>query len=734
MLHELLIVDGNLEMRSLLHRAVANLDATVTEAASGAEALRVMRSRPVDIALIDLGLPDMSGLQVLSELRRLAPDAHLIVVSGDPSEGARLRSFGTGADDFVQKPFSGAELAARVAVGMRRRRDRAEGRLTFDDLHIDLSARQVEVAGTSIALRRLEFDLLAHLALHPGHMFSREDLLRAVWGSSADFQGPATVTEHVRRIRNKLDALAQEGGWIETVQGSGYRFRERPGVPRPVHPLATELLAKRVPVEVVINLEDGTVIDLSDGAVEFFGALTSEEIIGRSFTDRVAPLSVEAVQLRRERARRGDWPEPEEIFLQRLDGIPVAAQIVSTLARRGDHDVANVSILAANSRRSELLQSVLTGVTSEVADAVIVTDAAYRIRSLNPAAELMYGWAESDVIGHPITDVIAWPSDADRLQGTRDALDERDKWAGEAWQRCRDGEMIRVRGTVTTLLAPDGQPFAVVAVNRRIDSAAIPAASPSVGQLDVDLLAAIDHGQVVPYYQPIVRLHDRHIIGYEALARWELDDGNILGADEIIPYAESADLIIPLGSAILEAACADLARWHAAGHNLQLAVNVSAKQLADPAFPELVAGCITRHNLPAGSVWIEVTETSLIEDVRRASASLAVVAAAGARIAIDDFGAGWASLTYLRAFPVSGLKIDRTFVHELATGGTDEIIVRAILRLARELSLDVIAEGIESELQSEALRALGCTVGQGFLLGRPAPASEVARAVGCRAD
>ncbi|MDP9441366.1 MAG: response regulator, partial [Actinomycetota bacterium] len=407
--HELLIVDDNLELRSLLHRVVANLDATVTEAASGADALRVMRSRPVDIALIDLGLPDMSGLQVLGELRRLAPDAHLIVVSADPSEGARLRSFSAGADDFVQKPFSGAELTARVVVGMRRRRDRAEGRLTFDDLHIDLSARTVEVAGTPVHLRRLEFDLLAHLALHPGHTFSREDLLRAVWGSSAEFQGAATVTEHVRRIRNKLAALAQEGGWVDTVQGSGYRFRERLGVPPLVQPLATELLAKHELVQIVINLEDGTVLDLSEGAVKFFGALTSEEIIGRPGIDRVAPVSVDAARLRRERGRRGDCPEPEEIFLQRLDGVRIAAQIVTTLARHGDHDVAKLNISPANSSRSDLLQSVLTGVTSEVADAVVITDAAYRIRSLNPAAELLYGWAESEVIGQPLTDVLAWP-------------------------------------------------------------------------------------------------------------------------------------------------------------------------------------------------------------------------------------------------------------------------------------------------------------------------------------
>lgn len=724
MRHELLIIDDNLEVRSLLRRAVGDLDVAVTEAASGAEALTMMRSRPVDIALIDLGLPDMSGIQVLGELRRLATDAHLIVVSGDPSERARLRSFSAGADDFVQKPFSIVELAARVAVGMRRRRGRAEGRLSFDDLHIDLSTREVDVGGTPINLRRLEFDLLAHLALHPGHAFSREDLLRAVWGSSAEFQAAATVTEHVRRIRNKLAALAEEGGWIETVQGSGYRFRERLGVPPLVQPLATEMLARREPVEVVVDLDDGTLIAISDGAVDLFGALTSEELIGRFATDHVAPASLDTVIGRMEQARRGDCPEPTEILLQRLDGIPVAAQLVTVLDRQEGHDVARVTISAANSQRSDLLQSVLTGVTSEVADAVIITDAAYRIRSLNPAAELLYGWSQAEVIGQPLTDVIAWPNEASAPPSARDMGHQRAVWAGETRQRRRTGETIWVRGTVTTLRSPDGDPIAVIAVNRRIANGPVLVPSPSVPPLD--LAAAIRDGRIVPHYQPIVRLHDRHVIGYEALARWELDDGEVLAADAFIPHAESEDLIIPLGSAILRAACAQLARWHASGHGLQVSVNVSAKQLADPAFPELVADCISRHQLPAGSLWLEVTETSLINDVDRATTSLTAIAEAGGRISIDDFGTGWASLAYLRAFPVSGLKIDRTFVADLATGGTDEVIVRAILRLARELSLGVIAEGVEREPQSEALRALGCTVGQGFLLGRPAPADTEA--------
>ncbi|MEA3054753.1 MAG: diguanylate cyclase, partial [Actinomycetota bacterium] len=154
-------------------------------------------------------------------------------------------------------------------------------------------------------------------------------------------------------------------------------------------------------------------------------------------------------------------------------------------------------------------------------------------------------------------------------------------------------------------------------------------------------------------------------------------------------------------------------------------VNLSARQLADDTFTERLRQVIEDTSMPAESLWLEVTETSLVQDLDQATAALRRIDELGARVSIDDFGTGWASLTYLREFPVHALKIDRVFVAGLGTGSRDETIVGSIISLGRELGVGIIAEGIETLQQAATLRALGCQVGQGYLFGRPEPAATI---------
>jgi DNA-binding response OmpR family regulator len=234
--HEVLVVEADERSRGLIRAALAKEGVRLTETATGAEARAVVGRRPIDVALVALGLPDVPGLDLVAELRALGDELHVVIVSSAASEADRLRGFSAGADDYITKPFSSLELAARVRVGLRHRRDVGDGLLRFGELKVDVGARRVAVGSTEVDLPRLEFDLLAHLALHPGRTFSREYLLRTIWGSSSEFQQTATVTEHVGRLRQKLECAGDGDGWITTMRGVGYRFDahdvDRGGAPR----------------------------------------------------------------------------------------------------------------------------------------------------------------------------------------------------------------------------------------------------------------------------------------------------------------------------------------------------------------------------------------------------------------------------------------------------------------------------------------------------------------------
>ena len=196
----------------------------VDEAATGPSALDKVARVPPDLVLLDVMMPGQSGLDVLAVLRR-SSDVPVIILTAKDDETDRVVGLRLGADDYVVKPFSTAELAARLATVLRRTgASRGDPRLEFTGLKIDLTSREVKVRGRRVQLPLREFELLAFLASSPNEVFTREQLLAEVWGSSADSQTVATVTEHIRRIRSRIEKHPDKPRWIHTVRGIGYRF------------------------------------------------------------------------------------------------------------------------------------------------------------------------------------------------------------------------------------------------------------------------------------------------------------------------------------------------------------------------------------------------------------------------------------------------------------------------------------------------------------------------------
>jgi EAL domain-containing protein (putative c-di-GMP-specific phosphodiesterase class I) len=270
----------------------------------------------------------------------------------------------------------------------------------------------------------------------------------------------------------------------------------------------------------------------------------------------------------------------------------------------------------------------------------------------------------------------------------------------------------------------------VISVNRPVDQHAPHQTidRPIGGHALADeIRRGVERQEFVLHYQPVVHLADGGRRGVEALLRWQHPERGLLPPAAFIEAAELSGAIIDLGRFVLGESCQQWSEWQRAGIDLHMAVNLSGRQLADPNLADHVATSMAAASMRPGTLWLEVTETSLVEDLELATNALRRLVDLGAMVSIDDFGTGWASLTYLRQFPVHALKIDRVFVEGLGrNGNADVAIVSSIISLGRELELSVVAEGIETSEQLAHLRLLGCEFGQGYLLGRPRPAGELA--------
>jgi predicted signal transduction protein with EAL and GGDEF domain len=241
--------------------------------------------------------------------------------------------------------------------------------------------------------------------------------------------------------------------------------------------------------------------------------------------------------------------------------------------------------------------------------------------------------------------------------------------------------------------------------------------------LETELRVAIAAGDVSPYFQPVISLADRRIIGFEALARWHHPTRGTIPPDEFIPIAEDLGLISELSHLILRQGCIASRDWHS---DTSLSVNISPIQLKGSSLTQQLLAILEETGFSPQRLIIEVTENAIIEDIKGAASVFASLQKAGVRVALDDFGKGYSSLSHLRELKFNHLKIDSSFLRSMDTLESRKI-VSAVTGLGNALGLPVTAEGVETEEVADALRALGCEHAQGYLFGRPVPAAEAAR-------
>ena len=241
-------------------------------------------------------------------------------------------------------------------------------------------------------------------------------------------------------------------------------------------------------------------------------------------------------------------------------------------------------------------------------------------------------------------------------------------------------------------------------------------------RLEQDLRRALIAGELELHYQPVINIASGKISGLEALVRWQHPENGLVSPATFIPLAEETGLIVPIGEWVIRQACATAAQWPA---DLRIAVNLSPAQLRNPALPQMLVSALAASGLAPDRLELEITETVLLHDSAATLAILFRLRELGVRIAMDDFGTGYSSLSHLQRFPFDKIKIDRSFINNIAADVSSLNIVRAVAALASGLGVAATAEGVETPEQFDLIRSEGCTEMQGFLLSKPVPAHEL---------
>ena len=296
------------------------------------------------------------------------------------------------------------------------------------------------------------------------------------------------------------------------------------------------------------------------------------------------------------------------------------------------------------------------------------------------------------------------------------AMFPKDDAGGERLVKSADTAMYRAKE-----LGRNRYTFFTQEMNDRVESQLV---------LEAGLQRAVRNDEFILHYQPRVSAATRRVVGVEALLRWKHPERGLVPPGEFIPLLEESGLIVPVGARVIETACRQNKAWQDAGlPPMRVSVNISSRQFRTGSLEETVREALRASALRPEWLEIELTESLLVENSEHAVAVMERLKAIGVAISIDDFGTGYSSLGYLKRFPIDSLKIDRSFVRDLATSPKDAAIIDAIAALAHSLGIGLVAEGVEDAHQADYLRERNCTELQGYLFGRPVPPEEMADAV-----
>ncbi|MEM7453217.1 MAG: EAL domain-containing protein [Planctomycetota bacterium] len=670
----ILVVDDERINRQMISCIMEDLGHDVVPAASGEEALEVMKANEFDLVLLDFSMPGMDGFDVMDAMQddvKLMDIPVIMVTASDESE-LIVRAFSQGASDYVVKPVDAAVAQVRITNQLNLRQAKLE--LWESQERYALAARG------------------ANDGLWDWNITSNELYVSPRWREMLGYSDSAPITvdkgwmdsihtsdreKFERALRNHLDGYSKHfemecrmkssGGRFLWMQWRGMAVRDQDGV---AHRFAGSL------TDITENKTADPLTGLPN-RVQFMDRLQRcIEVARRDLSKSFAVLFLDLDNFK---------------LINDSYGHEVGDQYLKTIAAR----------LIETTRRGESLVARLGGdeftLTVEDIDspqpALAVAKRVLRILSAPVRIE-------NQEIYPGISMGISFAEFPDR--SAEDVLREADTAMYEA--KSSGGKCFKVFDPVMQQQA-----------RKRLNT-------------ENELRRSIENNEFIVFYQPLIDLKSGLMCGYESLVRWNHPERGVLSPFEFIDVAEETGLIIPIGNFVLEESCRQLMKWRNqsdAFDDIRCSVNLSRVQLHHFECVNWIESAIEKTGIDAASLTLEITESSILDRSGRPAETLERLGDLGLTIALDDFGTGYSSLSCLHELPIDVLKIDRSFVREMLTSSQSEAIVRVILTLADGLKLKVVAEGIEEETQHGFLKSLDCQVGQGYLYGKPMPAREL---------
>ena len=667
----ILVVDDTDFNRDVLSRLLIQKGFWVDTAADGATALECATTGRYDLILLDVRMPGMSGLEALSRLRQTRSQAELpvIMVTAKTESADIVEALELGANDYVTKPIDFAVVLARIQTHLSHK-------WTVADLKESEERYAVAMRGANDGL--WDWNITKNEVYWSPRWKTLLGYNDAQVGGSPEEWLSRVHHDDIQRVRESLNAYLSSGdGHYE----SEHRLLHRDGTYR------------------WMRCRGAAVADGSGRITRLAGSLT--DITDAKLADALTGLP------------------------NRLLFIDVLDRAIKRTERRRDYVFA---LLVLGLDRFKVLNQSL-GVLS--ADRLLV-EVARRLQSSLRGTDIVsrdsagftlarLGGDEFTVLLDDITDASDAIRVAERLRAALRAPFE------------IDGRQIFTTATIGITLSTSGYQRpeellqdASIALHRAKAAGSTPfelfdpaMRAPAMMrlQMETDLQNALDHGELSVFYQPIVSLGSRAIEGFEALARWHHPDLGTISPSEFIPIAEDTGMIRQVGSVVLTESCRQMAKWQRQfGRSAPgvMCVNVSAGQIGRHDFAAEVEQILNEAGLAPSKLKLEITESAFISDVGAAEATLARLQALGVTWSIDDFGTGYSSLSYLHRLQAHTVKIDRSFVSRMGTDAKGSEMIRAIVGLALNLGMEVVAEGVETLEQVLQLQALGCDRVQGF--------------------
>jgi diguanylate cyclase (GGDEF)-like protein/PAS domain S-box-containing protein len=683
----LLIADDDEQIREVLHELLSD-NYECSEVCSGEEALEAVGRESFDLVLSDIMMGGITGLEMLPQVLKLSSDTVVIMISGEQNIESAIEALRAGAFDYITKPFDLQHVEAAVKRALEHQELRRAKRYYENFLEEVVKQRTADLDKANQTLRVLiEASPLAILVVDAKAnvlMWNPAAEQTFGWTASEVLNQPVPIIPEERRA-------SFEKSFADTLSGkttTNYETvrRRKDGSLVDVNVWTTRLLDPDGEVSGVMAI----VADITDRKQ------AEEKIHYLAYHDTLTglPNRVSFEERLTEALTRGESSgQPLAVMFLSLDRFKKFNDTLGHMV--GDQLLRSVSErLSASMREGDAMARFASDEF-----AFLLT----RIKDADDAAEMAHNFQR--ILDTPFT------VDGQELYVTasigiglypHDAVDAQNllKNAGAALYRAKQQGGSNFQ-------------FYTADMNER----ALQRLS-----LENKLRWALERNEFKVYYQPQVSIDTGQIVGMEALVRWQHPEMGLVSPSEFIPLAEDTGLISSIGEWVLRTACAQTRAWHDFGFsNLRVAVNLSPRQFQQPDLLRMIANHLKETGLDASSLELEVTEGSVMKSTESAINTLRELKAMGIKISIDDFGAGYSSLTYLKNLPIDALKIDQSFVREMSTDPNDAAIVMAIIQLAHSLKLRVTAEGVENEDQLRFLRLLRCDDMQGYLFCRPLP-------------